>query len=568
MSAPPIDASRHAAAGFPLLLALKLRLVRNRVRQTAESSPLRVVLVVLFVLAIWGTLYGLFDRIFVTLNMFREQSVVVIPYIFHIFFVAMTVLLAFSSAILAYGGLFLRHEPAWLLVSPVSQRSIVGVVLLESIFYASWSLLLLGVPMMVAVGRIEDLPWSFYVTFAVAFLGFVPIPGALGLMAAWAAAMWAPRSARRMVVLAAGVLLLCGLAWWARAWGTASSDPDRWLDRFLGELALLRGALLPSTWVTNAIRGALFGQGGSAAFYLYVTVANALFLCWLAVHLVARYLPVAFARASAAPAPSIRYGGALTRWLSDLLFFYLPRPVRVLVLKDLRTFLRDPLQWSQLAILLGLLALYLAYLPRMHPSGFTVPWQGLIAFLNYGAISLILSTFTSRFVFPMVSLEGRQMWRVSLWPLPRSAVVWAKFDFALAVTAAAALAVMALSIRALRLPLPLALVQVAATLSTCVGLCGLATGLGARLPSYNERSAARIAGSLGGTVNLIASMALVLLSVTLMGLLSYRSVYVLQSLARMDAVNLALYMLQVLLGFGVGAAAMRVGTRSFERAEF
>src|SRR5262245_43255433 len=185
--------------GFGLLLATKLRLARNRLRQTAETAPLRVALICLFVLGIWITLYILFDRIFVTLNMFREQSVVVIPYIFHIFFVAMTVMLAFSSAILAYGGLFLRQEPAWLLTSPMRAHSVVGIVFLESIFYASWSLLLLGLPMMLAVGRIESLPWYFYFTFAAAFLAFVPIPGAIGLLAAWVAAMWLPRSARRVV---------------------------------------------------------------------------------------------------------------------------------------------------------------------------------------------------------------------------------------------------------------------------------------------------------------------------------------------------------------------------------
>ncbi len=558
----------NANDGFALLLDNRVRLIRNRVRQTAETAPLRVVLVITFIIGIWVTLYALFDRIFVTLNMFREQSVVIIPYIFHIFFVAMTILLGFSSAILAYGGLFIRQEPAMLLASPIQPRSIVAIVFLESIFFASWSLLLLGLPMMLAVGRIEHLPAYFYITFATAFLAFVPIPGALGLLAAWAAAMWMPRSARRFMIIVAAIVLIGGLLWWARIWGASSSDPDRWLDRFLGELQLLRGAFLPSTWVTKAIRNALYGQPRVAARYLFITAAHAAFLGWLAIVVVARFLQTAYARASSAPTTAIRYGGPLTAWMTNVLFCYLPRQIRGLVLKDLRSFLRDPLQWSQLAILFGLLALYLAYLPRMHPSGFSMAWQGLICFLNYGAVALILSTFTSRFVYPMISLEGRQMWLVSLWPLSRSAVVWAKFDFALAVTAIAAMIVTALSIRALQLPLTLGLIQVAATLSVCVGLCGLAIGLGARLPSFEERSAARIAGSLGGTVNLVASMVLVMLSIAIMGALCYRNVYVLHSLTRLDAVNLALYLAQILLGFGAGSLAMRIGVRHFDRAEF
>jgi len=562
-------AVRSDSTGFALLLAMKVRVIRNRVRQVAEDAPLRVVLIVGFIIAIWLTLYLLFDRIFMTLSMFPEQRVVIVQYVFHIFFAAMTVLLAFSSAILAYGGLFLRQEPSWLLASPVRPGSIVGMVLLESVFYASWSLLLLGLPMAVAVGRLEGLPWYFYLTFAGAFLAFVPIPGAIGLVAAWMAAMWLPRSARRIMIAIAGVVLLGSLVWWARVWGGMSlNDPDRWLDRFLNELHIMRGALLPSTWVTKAIRNVRVGQPRQAMFYLFVTAAHAAFFSWLAIVVVARFLQTAYGRAGSAPASVIGFGEPLTRWATNIFFCYLPKQMRGLVLKDLRTFMRDPLQWSQLAILLGLLALYLAYLPRMHPKGFTLHWQALICFLNYGAIALILSTFTSRFVFPMISLEGRQMWLVSLWPMSRTSVVWAKFDFALAVTAGAATAVTALSIRALHMPLTLALVQIAATLSVCVGLCGLAVGLGAALPSYEERSAARIAGSVGGTVNLVVSLAVVLLSIALMGGLCYRNVYVLGSQTRLDAINLALYLAQIAVGFGSGAICMRIGIRRFERSEF
>ena len=97
------------------------------------------------------------------------------------------------------------------------------------------------------------------------------------------------------------------------------------------------------------------------------------------------------------------------------------------------------------------------------------------------------------------------MWLVGLWPLSRSSVMWAKLDFALTITSIAALSVTYLSIRALDLPRTLALIQLGGTLSACVGLCGLAVGLGARLPSYRENNIGRIASGLGGTVNLIAS---------------------------------------------------------------
>jgi ABC-2 type transport system permease protein len=556
-----------AAAGLELLLRLKLRLLVNRVRQLADQSPLRLLMAVVFVAAIWGGLYVMFERVFVFLRRFEQPAVIAIPYVFHIFFVAMTLLLAFSTAVLVYGGLFGRAEPSFLLAMPHVPRNVVMVMYLEALFFASWSLILLGLPLMMAIGQVQGLPWHFYVTFVVAFLGFVPIPGALGMVGALAVALWLPRLARQTLVYATAAALALVVLWWGRLWAISSGEPGAWLRGFLAELAFLKAALLPSTWVTHAIRFAIEDRPADAVFYLGVTLSTALFFSWGCVNLAGRKLLPAFGRAQSASTGARAGSGAASAVMTDLGFFYLPPRMRLLILKDVRTFLRDPLQWSQLAILFGLLALYLAYLPRTRPEGFNVPWQALICFLNYGAVTLILSTFTSRFVFPMISAEGRQMWLLGLWPLARARVMWAKFLYALTVTGSAAMSVTLLSIRALDLPWVLAGVQFFGTFTTCIGLCGLAVGLGARMPSYDEADSGRIASGLGGTVNLIASVVLVVMSVGLVGGICYRLVQA-GNLERMDAAGIGLFAVLSCLGVGAGTAAMRLGIHRFRRQEF
>lgn len=557
-----------AAPGVGLLLHLRLTLLRNRVRQLVDETPLKLLLVILFVAAIWLSLYFMFDIVFRQMRRWDYRSAVAIPYIFHIFFVAMTFLLAFSTAILVYGSLFGQAESSFLLAAPNRSRAIVTIMFVEALFFASWSLILLGLPLMAAIGQTQPgLDWRFYATFLTAFLGFVPIPGALGLCAAWAVAMWLPRSAKRVTLWVGALSLGAGSLWWGNLWIHRDGTAAEWLRGFLAEMEILRSSGLPSTWVTNAIKHAILGNGGDAAFYLFVTLSTAIFMSWAAVNLVGRHLMTAFGRSHAAPVRSIAYGGRVSRWLTNLAFFYRPARVRELILKDVRTFLRDPIQWAQLLILFGLLSLYLLYLPRTRPDGFSMQWKAFICFLNYGAVTLILSTFTSRFVFPMISIEGRQMWLVGLWPLSRASVMWAKFDFALTVTALAAATVTYLSIRALELPSTLALVQAGGTLSTCIGLCGLAVGLGARFPSYHESNTGRIAAGLGGTVNLIASIAVVTISVLMMGAQCYRMVGA-NSINRMDMLGWLLYLGQLAVGVGVGGIAMRIGIRSFRRQEF
>ena len=61
-----------------------------------------------------------------------------------------------------------------------------------------------------------------------------------------------------------------------------------------------------------------------------------------------------------------------------------------------------------------------------------VNYSAMIGFLNLAVVGLILSTFTTRFIFPMISLEGRRFWILGLLPLDRDTILWSKFLFAAA----------------------------------------------------------------------------------------------------------------------------------------
>ena len=568
-AATPLPLSAYPP-GFGILLRLKLAILRNRLRQLTDQSPLQLVMVIAFMAVIWLGLYMVFDFVLMFIRRFEKEAIIALPYVFHIFFFSMTLLLAVSTAVLVYGGLFAREEPTFLLTTPNSPRNIVSIVYLESLFFSSWSLLLLGIPLMLAIGKVQGLPWHFYLTFAVAFLGFIPIPGALGLVMALAVARFLPHLAKRTLVIVTSTLVLLGIYWWLRAWMTTSQNgiSQEFVRSILGELAYIKSALLPSAWVAKAIQLSIQDNPASAAFYLAVTVSTGIFLSWWATVFVGAKFPRAFGSAQSAATETRRYSGWASAALNRVLFFYLPRHLRGVILKDVRHFLRDPMQWTQLAILFGLLALYLFYLPRTHPYGFEGGFQKLLCFMNFIAITLILSTFTSRFVFPMVSMEGKQIWLVGLWPMSRGEIVWGKFFYALTVTVAAALPVTILSITAVELEWPLALIQLLMTLASCFGLCGLAIGLGARFPNYKEPNANRISSGLGGTLNLIASVALVALNGVVFGAVCYFA-----QQGRGDHIVItskvgALSALGILTGVGAGVAAITVGIRRFRSQEF
>ena len=551
-----------------LMVVLRLKAIsaRNRLRQDLDESPLRLVSVAAFILFIWTALYVLFSQLLGFIQLRHLESIVAVPYVFHFFFIALMAMLTFSTGILCFSGLYGRGESQFLLVVPLRSWHVVITKYTEALVLSSWSLLLLGFPLMLAMAQVGDTPWYYYPMFVGLFLSFVTIPGAAGLMAAHAAALYFPRSARRFIIVVAVIMTAAAIRFGISVWTETNADSSIWLKTFFEQLSAIRGPLWPSTWVTEGIVAAARHDPGRAAFYLFVTFANGLFLSWLAVVVVSGRLSDAFARAQSRSTRVIRMGGRVTAAMASILFAYLPRRLREIALKDLRTLLRDPMQWSQLAILFGLLALYVANIPRLTLDITSMRWQVLVSFLNLAAISLILATFTGRFVFPMVSLEGRQLWLLGPMPLSRTHLLLCKFIFALTTTLICAGGVAVLSMAMLDLPRAWWWMHLSAVVSTCIGLCGLAVGLGARLPMFGQSSGARIASGMGGTVNLIASVLFVIAVLVVMGALSAHAAK--QGELIYDRRTIPAVAMVAALGPIVAAVTLRLGTRHIREAEF
>jgi ABC-2 type transport system permease protein len=198
-----------------------------------------------------------------------------------------------------------------------------------------------------------------------------------------------------------------------------------------------------------------------------------------------------------------------------------PLPVRLLLVKDFRVFRRDPVQWSQFLIFFGLLALYFFNIDRFryeHSDLSYRIWVNTISFLNLAVVGLILSTFTTRFIYPMLSLEGNRFWILGLLPVSRDTIVWSKFVFAAVGSWVPCAVLVLLSDLMLKVGGMIVLVHQVTCLILCVGLAAIAVGLGAAMPNLRERSPSKIAAGFGGTLNLVLSASYIILIVLLTAL--------------------------------------------------
>jgi ABC-2 type transport system permease protein len=503
--APNLPTARQVGSAFRML---RWRLATNGLRVLIKGSRLRLVMIAVCSAIFWAGLFFLFFGGFQFLKGFvKDLSEGVVEYIFSMFFLSLLVMLFFSAGIILYTGLFQSKEASYLLTTPAPPDQIFAYKFFEAIAYSSWAFLLLGSPLMVAYGIVEDATWGFYAIFPLFFLAFVLIPGSLGAIAAILVATFLPRKQKTVLGVGFGVVIVglvgFGVGLWRTLGDLLSSGS---LDGLIGKLEFSRHPLWPSRWMSSGIVASVRGDWSTGLFYFGVVAAYS-GLAYLLAAVVARDLyRLGYGRVQGGRSSKRRRGWYEIDNAFHRLFFFLPKPIRLLILKDLRTFRRDPAQWSQFLIFFGLLAFYFINIRRLSYDVQQASWRNLISFLNLSVTALILSTFTSRFIFPLLSLEGRNFWVLGLLPLRRDSILWGKFAFSSGISLVATEILVVLSDLMLRMVPLMILLHMGMVALLCFGLSGISVGLGARLPNLKEEDPSKIAAGFGGTLNLLVSL--------------------------------------------------------------
>ncbi len=494
---------------------LKLRETAHRIRGVREQPLLKITVLAASGAVLWSCLYLMFHYAFSFLgnDAYADFKPWVLRTVFPIFFLCLGSMIGISGGVVAHAGLFHSPETAFLQTLPIRPTSIYVLKLVEVALVSSWAFVFLGVPLIAAfAATAAGLPPVFLPVAFLFFAFFLWIPVALGCLVSILVSRFLPSSARMQgtTLFVAGGL---GLGWGAwqivhTRWPKAA-DAELYFHSLFERLHFGSNPFYPSYWIGRGLVDVSEGAIRDGLFYLLMTAANALFMAWLGYVAAARFLPDAAARSRA------RGGGR--RFVIRMLLFrifrplglLLPRIQRTIFEKDLRTFFRDSTQWSQFTIFFGLLGVYFFNLRRL-PYNVDEPyWQSLISFLNLSATALTLCTFTSRFIFPMVSLEGKRFWVLGLAPIRRRDILAGKFVFAFLGAALVSCTLIAVSDLQIRVPRWLLWVHLYTMLLISLGLAGLSVGLGTLYPNFKEDNPSKIVSGFGGTLNLVLGLAFI-----------------------------------------------------------
>lgn len=571
-----------------LFWKLRAQLGRRILDQALSSTRLRSLTVIVLSTILWAILFLGFSEGFKLLNMMISHTgtrMQTVHAVYNVFFLTLFTMMTISSGVIIYSTLYRSREVRYLLTTPTSVRRVVLHKFQETILFAGWGLLLLGTPLLIAFGYQNGASWYYYVSLIPFLVSFIVLPVGLGTICCLLIIRYLPRLRMHATIatVIVAVITLVGLAvLLMRSSSAVDMLTPEWFYNTLSQLRYSEQRLLPSWWLSTGLLEAAMAHEArplqeSLGFFC-VLVSNAMVVYMVVGWFGARVFLPGFSTLTGLDKPRRQAGPHQTRphridQFVSLLLRPLPKQLRPMLAKDALIFRRDPLQWSQVLVFLALLSIYFLQTRRIYYSNSLTSWVVMVSFLNLSVIGFMLATFTTRFIFPLISLEGRRIWVLATAPVTREAVIWGKFVLGMSIALVPCSLLTVLSDVMLRIPaqLPWALpLHLLICFALCSGLSAFAVGLGACFPDLKENSPAKIAAGFGGTLTLIASALYVVGLVLLTALPTY---FYIKAADTVEAPALELWSLVAAIAatFVVGAAStilpLRMGLRAFRQLE-
>ena len=510
----PLPAPLASNPSMSLLFRPRLLALANSWRLAGRARRGAYLFFAAGTLAFWAGIFAVciyFLRMFLGVEMFGP---LLLRKALSMLLMSFSAMLLFSNVITALSSFFLSDDMQLVQSLPISPRRVFYYRFFDTMLGSSWMILIFGLPVLLAFGIVYGGGPAYYVLALAGLLAYLLPPAALGV--AVACVLVRAFSATRIkeilgLVAALGVSTLLLLLRALRPERLVDPESFQTLAEFFAVVRTPDASWLPSTWLTALIMDAL-GQGASDVRLS----AALLFVASPALVVAARWLvaPMWFdAWTAAQSAPRKTASRAL--WVGRVIDFA-TRPLsptwRALLRKDLRLFLRETGQWTQGAMLLGLVAIYLysvRSLPLDQIPMKTTVLQNAIAFLNVGVAGAVLAAIAVRFNFTAISREGRAFWLLHASPVGAWRYVLSKFVMGLVPTLVLGEALVVTTNAMLHVEPFYAYLAAGTIALLSFAVTGLAIGLGALYPDFKADNAARMASGPGAILFMVVALSFV-----------------------------------------------------------
>jgi len=468
-------------------------------------------------LAFWCGTFFVIRRVLIYFQSVYELGPALAYQLLLIILLTFLSMLLFSNLVTSLSTFFLARDLDLVLSTPIPIGSFYYSRLITTTVNSSWMVLFFSLPIFVAYGSVFGGGMPFYLWVLVIVPLFLTIPASLGILITHLLVYCLPARRIRDVLLFIGLFAFVGIYFLFRF-----SQPERLVQpesfgnfiQFLAAMETPSSPFLPSSWSAEILAGSLFNRPVEQGFFYALLASYALFF-----PLVTSWVSGAVYLSGWSKAQESRQGRRKTEWL-DWALDWITRPfpsvLRAIMLKDIKTFLRDTTQWSQLFLLVALIIIYLynfKVLPLDRSPLPSATLKTVVSFANLALAGFVLSAVAIRFAFPAVSLEGQAFWILQTSPISLRTLLWSKFWLNFVPLLLLGELLVFLSNLLLRVPMWMMTISLVTVFLMTFGIVAIGVGVGAFYPKFNFDNAAEIPTSFGGAICMIFSIAFIGVSV-------------------------------------------------------
>jgi ABC-2 type transport system permease protein len=506
----------RAQPGIWTLLTPKWRSALARLRQEQRGSWARLLLFALVGGVFWAAIFGIAFRVLSYIQRVEDIGDLLATKVLGIILLALLSILLLSNIITALSTYFLAKDLDLLVAAPVGGFRLYLAKLTETVVHSSWMVALLALPIFTAYGIVYSGGPLFPLVAVAAFLPFLVLPAVAGVVVTMILVNVFPARRTRELLGLIGLGALVTVVMLLRFMRPERLARPEGFDTFVDYLAELRtptNPMLPSEWAADMVMNWLLRIADPRPVLLLWGAGLAAIALGALVH--RGLYHSGFSKAQEGAERKVRrpLRGPLGAALRSM-----PAAKREFIYKDLRLFFRDNTQWSQLFLLGVLLLIYIFNIKSLPiHSGERIPFSlvVVISFLNLGLAGFVLAAVAARFIFPAVSLEGRQMWLLRSSPLDPEAMLWSKYWTGTVPLLVLAMAITVLTNWLLQAPPFMMAVSLGTILLYTLAASALALSFGVFYPQFGTENAAQIPTSFGGVVYMMASLSLLALVIML-----------------------------------------------------
>ncbi|MFW6237388.1 MAG: putative ABC transporter permease subunit [Desulfosudaceae bacterium] len=448
--------------------------------------------------ALWTGVFAAAFQVLAYLKSIEDLGDILAVRLLSMIFVVILALLLFSSIITTLSKLYLSRDLNLVHSLPVPARFIFLARWLESTVDSAWMVVVFVLPVFFSYGLVFRPGPLYYPATGFALVLLCGIASALSALVIALIVNLISASRLKTIFVFLGFVLFIILYLAFRM-----IRPERLVDpeMFATTLSYLNSLQAPDApWLPSTcclLNGAICLSFAAMVVLLMLIAADKVYFS-------------GFSKTAGGPARSQRRPFRPGR---GRLPEVLPGPVRAYVVKEVKVFVRDQTQWSQVFLIFALIIIYVynfKVLPLDKAPIPTIYLQNLLAFLNMGLAAFVLTAVTARFAFTAVSMEKGAFWITRSAPISAGAFLRIKFLVYLTPLFALTMFLIVVTNLFLRVTPFMMVLSLATMILMIPAIVAMGVGLGAAWPDFASENPAQAVTSFGGFVFMTASALYVL----------------------------------------------------------